>query len=53
MVSLQGSIRVLERGLGVQGKLRPPPKGPLIEPLWPLLVDIWDILEGSWRGGGV
>ena len=25
----------------------PPPQGPLVEPLWSLIVGVWGIIEGS------
>ena len=31
----------------------PPPNGPLIEPLWPIIVGIWGILQGSLGGLGM
>ena len=26
----------------------PWPRGPFMEPLWPLIVGIWGLIEGSW-----
>ena len=46
------SIKCTEKTEGTEGIIwvntRTPLKGPLIEALWPLIVGICGILEGSW-----